>query len=520
MANRQPHNYEQQPNEDGDGGIFINLEVPHGAEAGVDSLTFEYGGSEFDVLVPAGSLPGDVLRIQVGRVGADGDCEADDNGDLDGKADAKNVDENNKFDADVGGSNKEPMDRCSCGSEDKPTSSLNGTRKRPSLLSELGGLANDSKADNITTKRLKSGSDADSARATTRDNNTVVALGDGLIQGQDANVSITLHLSESIAEVSNNIKRNSNNHIGDGTHGMVWASGTVLAQALTSSFGLEFLKEMFSRCDDSLHEHGNNQSIARRNLNCLELGSGLGVCGLALAHALNRLCVNSECVAAKRATILLTDHGEREVELLRKNIQRNLPPSFCGRSNDTTDRQCMNSIDAQPLVWGDALQSTSNLTMADKLRYNLILGSDILYNTHESYDPLVNTIQRYLHPHGGTIMLAVRWRKPDLEREFFRMMEERCKGLKFELWKEFIDDKDFGGRRCPCVLNWKDYGNPDCEVSNRHFHETKICIENKQTASKNVPLANVTERDMELMTDDEYSKFEELQVQIYVGRYA
>jgi hypothetical protein len=25
---------------------------------------------------------------------------------------------------------------------------------------------------------------------------------------------------------------------------------------------------------------------------------------------------------------------------------------------------------------------------------------------------------------------------------------------------------------------------------------------------------------MELMTDDEYSKFEELQVQIYVGRYA
>ena len=63
MANRQPHNYEQQPNEDGDGGIFINLEVPHGAEAGVDSLTFEYGGSEFDVLVPAGSLPGDVLRI-------------------------------------------------------------------------------------------------------------------------------------------------------------------------------------------------------------------------------------------------------------------------------------------------------------------------------------------------------------------------------------------------------------------------------------------------------------------------
>jgi predicted nicotinamide N-methyase len=355
---------------------------------------------------------------------------------------------------------------------------------------------------------------------TTRDNTTIVSLGDGLIQGQDANASMSLHLSGSIEEVSNNdIKHNSINHVGDGTHGMVWASGTVLAQALTSAFGLQFLKEMFSRCYETLHEHGNNQNIARRHLNCLELGSGLGVCGLALAHALNRLCGNSECVAAKRATILLTDHGETSVELLRKNIKRNLPPSFCGRSIDTNDRKCMNNIYAQPLVWGNAFQSTSNLTMADELRYNLILGSDILYNTHESYDPLVNTIQRYLHPHGGTILLAVRWRKPDIEREFFHMVEERCKGLKFELWKEFIDDKDFGGRRCPCVLNWKDYGNPDCESSNLHFHETTICIEKKQTASNNVELANITERDMELMTDDEYSKFEELQVQIYVGRY-
>ena len=47
-------------------GIFINLTVPPGVEAGVDSLTFEYGGNELDVLVPAGSVEGDVLRIQVG----------------------------------------------------------------------------------------------------------------------------------------------------------------------------------------------------------------------------------------------------------------------------------------------------------------------------------------------------------------------------------------------------------------------------------------------------------------------
>eukprot|EP00584_Thalassiosira_punctigera_P017948 CAMPEP_0172566046 /NCGR_PEP_ID=MMETSP1067-20121228/110418_1 /TAXON_ID=265564 ORGANISM="Thalassiosira punctigera, Strain Tpunct2005C2" /NCGR_SAMPLE_ID=MMETSP1067 /ASSEMBLY_ACC=CAM_ASM_000444 /LENGTH=62 /DNA_ID=CAMNT_0013357067 /DNA_START=44 /DNA_END=229 /DNA_ORIENTATION=- len=41
-------------NDDGD-GIFINLTVPPGAEAGIDSLTFQYGGNELGVLVPAGS---------------------------------------------------------------------------------------------------------------------------------------------------------------------------------------------------------------------------------------------------------------------------------------------------------------------------------------------------------------------------------------------------------------------------------------------------------------------------------
>jgi hypothetical protein len=99
------------------------------------------------------------------------------------------------------------------------------------------------------------------------------------------------------------------------------------------------------------------------------------------------------------------------------------------------------------------------------------------------------------------------------------MMEDQCKGMKFQLWKEFVDDKDFGGRRCPCILTWEDYGNPESELSNCHFHETTIWMKNKQTIPNSVPLSNVTERDMEMMTDDEYSKFEELQVQIYVGRY-
>ena len=48
------------------GGTFLHLTVPPGIEAGVDLLTFFHDGTEVDVLVPVGSIAGDVLRIQVG----------------------------------------------------------------------------------------------------------------------------------------------------------------------------------------------------------------------------------------------------------------------------------------------------------------------------------------------------------------------------------------------------------------------------------------------------------------------
>ena len=519
---QQPNITGHQPNND-DGGIFINLQVPPGAEAGVDSLTFEYGGNEFDVLVPDGSIPGDVLRIQVqvgsGRVSDE--CEATNSSDLVEELDGKD-DANNTSDVSERESKEQLACDCSDDSSTRQTSSLTETKKRPSLLSELGGVANDEN-DNITTKRPKNGTD--NSMSPPEENITVVSLGDGSTQGSDTSTS--LHLYESIENASNNTKDNiAANTVGDGTHGMVWASGIVLAQALTSTIGLEYLTELFRRWNASPPPNEcfpNNQSntVQPHNINCLELGSGLGVCGLALAHALHLLGCHSERKSANHGTtIVLTDQGEASIELLQKNIQRNIPPSFGIRSSDNYDGQFMNIMAAESLVWGEELQSsTTDIKVGDELRFHLILGSDILYNTHESYGPLVNTIQRYLHPKEGTILLAVRWRKPELEREFFRMVEERCKGLKFQLWKEFVDDNDFGGRRCPCVLTWEDYGNPESDLSNSYFHGTTVCIERKRAGSNIVPLANTTERDMELMTDDEYSKFEELQVQIYVGRY-
>lgn len=530
MASEQPKDAgELLTSDNHHGGIFINLQVPSDAEAGVDSLTFVYGGSEFDVLVPAGSLPGDVLQIQVGNIGVSNACDHATNSDL--GVEAEDTQHESSEDRYLARGGSDDSDR------ERKASFLSKTiNKRSSLLSELGALADDNDEDNdddgnhgnVKTKRPKSESDADDAMKSKPEekNITVVSLGQSLIHGKDTNEPISLHLFDSIEEASNSSAINKDR---DGTNLMVWASGIVLAQALTSFIGIKFLAELFRGCSDTSpsRKHRNkNDSIAhrQRQINCLELGSGQGVCGLALAHALHSAlhCNSVHKPTNHRATVLLTDHGESAVQLLRKNIQRNLPSSFRGHSADADDGLCMNLITAESLIWGGAIQPSAeddNMALDDEARFHLILGSDILYNTHQSYGPLVNTIQRYLHPNGGTILLAVRWRKPDLEREFFRMVEEQCKDLKFQLWKDFIDDKDFGGRRCPCVLTWKEYGNPESESSNRYFHETRICIENKDAISNNASLADVTEQDMELMTNDEYSKFEEMQVQIYVGRY-
>lgn len=447
------------------GSVFVNLTVPPDAEAGVDYLSFEYGGAELEVLVPAGSSPGDVLRINVG-IGGGETCDGDD---IASEGDENGVDGSN----DLGGTNLPTTRNETMGSVDP--------------LSELGGIENVD-GDKSSSRQKHETASSNTGRVDAR---TTVILGDGLIQGNATAVNqpISLHILEPTDKTAT---IHGIDEEGDGTHGMVWASGILLAQALTSSFGLRFLST-FLRANENETCH----------LNCLELGAGSGVCGLALAHALNLCCrsdpTTKQCDEAS-ATILLTDRGESTVDLIRKNMKQNLPP-FMG-SSDPNDR-CI-SIAADSLVWGNTLQSTT--------KFHLIIGSDLLYNTQESYDPLVNTIKHHLCQERGLVLLAVRWRKPDLERAFFQ--RAKGDGLMFELWRELVDDDDYGGRRSPCKLNWKEYGDPESDPSNDFFHERKISV-----AGTEMTLGQVTERDMELMSDEEYTIFDELQVQVYVGKY-
>lgn len=419
--------------------MFITIQVPPNVEAGVDTLAFVYDGNDLEILVPPGSMAGDVLQIQVGGV------EENDE-------DGVNSDETiHAIDTEEGSS---------------------GLKQR--TTSDTDGIVN-------------------------------VTLGDGAI----------LHMYDSIINNSPTImassdndavaKTNNDNEGKDGTNGMVWAAGTVLAQALTSSFGIQFLIHTLLTPTSAAHETIDH-------LNCLELGSGLGVCGLALAHALQSTGIESDTLLKYSiiANILLTDRGEDTIQLLRKNIQSN-PPANKDQYTTTTTITVATTVAAKSLVWGNkTIQNNNN---GDSTKHQLIIGSDLLYNTQESYIPLLETINQHLCHDHGIVLLAVRWRKPDLECQFFQTAESNYE-LLFELWNEFTTDATFGGRRCPCLLHWKKYGNPKSESLQWFFNAMRV------SAGGNVmSLGQVTEKDMEGMTDEEYTIFEELQVQIYIGRY-
>lgn len=425
-------------NNDDENGIFINLTVPPGVEAGVDSLTFECGGSQMEVLVPLGSVPGDVIRLQVGDVEQDENTTKPSSG----ASDNANL--------------KAASSAAVAENDSKDTKSLSSS----SLMKELGGLKSDT---TFAVDDNCKGVEDMNARNT-----------DGIISVKilDSDIEpIYLQLLEKLPDTDDG--NSEGNDKGDGTAGHAWPCGILLAQTLTS---IEW---------DVKPNH--------YPINCLELGSGLGACGLTLARDLSSF--------ANKVNIILTDQGEKTIELLKRNIDRNFHlikrQNGVGRFGDNI------TLKAEELVWGNTLKAKGD-------KFQIILGSDLLYNTQGSYAPLIKTIKHHLHLEEGMVILAVRWRKPDLERRFFEKAEQD--GLHFELWQGFNKYPQFQ-IRSPCALTWEQYGNPKYEASNRFF-QTMVSVGNKQCS-----LANVSELMMEGMSDEEYATFEEIQCQIYIGKY-
>lgn len=202
----------------------------------------------------------------------------------------------------------------------------------------------------------------------------------------------------------------------------------------------------------------------------LELGSGLGGLGLAFSHLLSQ----EQCTAQ----VTLSDMPSA-IPLLDYNIQQNL-----GLMSPSVN------ISTVPLVWHCyPVPSSTSL--------DLILGSDLLYNA-VNIPALVATIKR-LTSSKTWIILSVRWRKPDLERSFFMQLSDIIE------W-QLLDG--------PCPLGWREYGNPSSAKSNSYFSQTMVGVQGKPFS-----LASIDEAKTSHMTSDEFEAWENLQTQIYLGRF-
>ncbi|KAI2511472.1 lysine N-methyltransferase [Fragilaria crotonensis] len=228
----------------------------------------------------------------------------------------------------------------------------------------------------------------------------------------------------------------------DGTHALPWAAGFEIARRL-------------NEIDFDVHPK-----------RVLELGSGLGLFGM--AFAIKQL--------GKDGSLMLTDMPSA-MPLLLYNLERNkdILPS---------------KVRARSLTWREESEPPTEPP------YDCIIGSDLLYNV-KAIPSLVATVRRLLHPTKGTVILAARWRKPELEREFFRNS-----GLEWTLLSS-----------SSCQLSWEEWGNPSVEASNLYFQQTMILIQDRPKA-----LADITEEETRNLSILEFEAWEQAHIQLYVGK--
>jgi predicted nicotinamide N-methyase len=124
-----------------------------------------------------------------------------------------------------------------------------------------------------------------------------------------------------------------------------------------------------------------NSTVAHQNV--LELGAGLGLCGI-LAHHL------------QAANVVLTDGDTDALTFMRANVASNCHTSTSMDGIESSSATRKSTIQCRQLVWGDK-------DRVDDLRrqytedegFHLVLGSDIIY-VEEILDPLFQSVQRLL----------------------------------------------------------------------------------------------------------------------------
>jgi len=141
---------------------------------------------------------------------------------------------------------------------------------------------------------------------------------------------------------------------------------------------------------DVLCEYLLNSDIMKNgnSIRLLELGSGLGKCGL-LLHLLLQSNGRSD-------STVLTDGDTNVMQLLRKNV------AF----NTFSDDYDNDDISCQQLKWGTN-EAEAFLSKQDyNQKFDLIIGSDLLYTNRQNLNPLFETIDVLLDDSQEKFILA------------------------------------------------------------------------------------------------------------------
>lgn len=148
-----------------------------------------------------------------------------------------------------------------------------------------------------------------------------------------------------------------------------------------------------SSSSSSTRQGQGRQGTMRR---VIELGTGCGVVGLALAQLLG-----------PNAHVLLTDLEDVLVETTRPNLALQTTISHVPK--------------AEILVWGD-VRTARTIGASKKGRMDLVIGSDIIYNATYHHDLLI-TLQALLPPHAW-FLLGYKPRSPRDESAFFDLLHQ------------------------------------------------------------------------------------------------
>jgi predicted nicotinamide N-methyase len=133
-----------------------------------------------------------------------------------------------------------------------------------------------------------------------------------------------------------------------------------------------------------------NATSLQKQQTILELGAGIGVCGILASKIV-------EAADGPSSTVIMTDGDTQVLANLRRNIQRNHSTAM-----------------ARQLIWGDIEQieairsilgSTTQQQQQQHYYYDLILGSDIIY-VEEAVEPLFRTVKSLLNKETGEFWMA------------------------------------------------------------------------------------------------------------------